>query len=79
MCVVGLVVLVVADYLLAEREEGRGGEGGTDVEEGGGWGVVVGDVLVLLGAVCYSISNVGQEKMVKNNRFFFWFYFCRFC
>mmetsp|Transcript_32317 Transcript_32317/g.50547 ORF Transcript_32317/g.50547 Transcript_32317/m.50547 type:complete len:378 (-) Transcript_32317:69-1202(-) len=62
VCVIGLVVLVIADYRLAEEE---GEYEGTEDAGGDGWRAVLGDGLVLMGSVCYAISNVGQEKMVK--------------
>ncbi|XP_053241726.1 solute carrier family 35 member F2 isoform X2 [Podarcis raffonei] len=53
VCLLGVGTMVGAD-VLAERHNGEG----TDV--------VIGDVLVLLGASLYAISNVSEEYIVKN-------------
>ncbi|NWV76400.1 S35F2 protein, partial [Dasyornis broadbenti] len=53
VCLVGVGTMVGAD-ILAGRQESEGS------------GVVIGDVLVLLGASLYAISNVGEEYIVKN-------------
>ncbi|XP_064574234.1 solute carrier family 35 member F2 isoform X3 [Zonotrichia leucophrys gambelii] len=53
ICLLGVATMVGAD-ILAGREEGEGSD------------VVIGDVLVLLAASLYAISNVGEEYIVKN-------------
>ncbi|NWW78518.1 S35F2 protein, partial [Climacteris rufus] len=52
VCLLGVGTMVGAD-ILSGRQEGEGS------------GVVIGDVLVLLGASLYAISNVGEEYIVK--------------
>uniref|UniRef100_A0A8C5T1K9 Solute carrier family 35 member F2 n=1 Tax=Malurus cyaneus samueli TaxID=2593467 RepID=A0A8C5T1K9_9PASS len=52
ICLLGVGTMVGAD-ILAGRQEGEGSD------------VVIGDVLVLLGASMYAISNVGEEYIVK--------------
>ncbi|XP_039574668.1 solute carrier family 35 member F2 isoform X1 [Passer montanus] len=53
ICLLGVGIMVGAD-ILSGREEGEGSD------------VVIGDVLVLLAASLYAISNVGEEYIVKN-------------
>uniref|UniRef100_A0A7M4F7H8 Solute carrier family 35 member F2 n=1 Tax=Crocodylus porosus TaxID=8502 RepID=A0A7M4F7H8_CROPO len=53
VCLLGVGTMVGAD-ILAGRQEGEGSD------------VVIGDVLVLLGASLYAISNVSEEYIVKN-------------
>ncbi|XP_063250656.1 solute carrier family 35 member F2 [Prinia subflava] len=53
ICLLGVGTMVGAD-ILAGRQEGEGSD------------VVIGDVLVLLGASLYAISNVSEEYIVKN-------------
>ncbi|XP_066477337.1 solute carrier family 35 member F2 [Tiliqua scincoides] len=53
VCLLGVGTMVGAD-ILAGREEGEG------------IAVVVGDILVLVGASLYAISNVSEEYIVKN-------------
>ncbi|NXU35206.1 S35F2 protein, partial [Drymodes brunneopygia] len=53
ICLLGVGTMVGAD-ILAGRQDGEGSD------------VVIGDVLVLLGASLYAISNVGEEYIVKN-------------
>uniref|UniRef100_A0A670ZLK4 Solute carrier family 35 member F2 n=2 Tax=Pseudonaja textilis TaxID=8673 RepID=A0A670ZLK4_PSETE len=53
VCLLGVGTMVGAD-ILAGRQDGEGSD------------VVVGDVLVLLGASLYAISNVSEEYIVKN-------------
>ncbi|NWW35185.1 S35F2 protein, partial [Panurus biarmicus] len=53
ICLLGVGTMVGAD-ILAGRPDGEGSD------------VVIGDVLVLLGASLYAISNVGEEYIVKN-------------
>ncbi|XP_066031884.1 solute carrier family 35 member F2 [Chamaea fasciata] len=53
ICLLGVGAMVGAD-ILAGRNEGEGSD------------VVIGDVLVLLGASLYAISNVSEEYIVKN-------------
>uniref|UniRef100_A0ACB8FGG1 Uncharacterized protein n=1 Tax=Sphaerodactylus townsendi TaxID=933632 RepID=A0ACB8FGG1_9SAUR len=53
VCLLGVGTMVGAD-ILAGRQEGEGSN------------VVIGDVLVLLGASLYAISNVSEEYIVKN-------------
>ncbi|KAM4904576.1 solute carrier family 35 member F2 [Sylvia borin] len=53
ICLLGVGAMVGAD-ILAGRSEGEGSD------------VVIGDVLVLLGASLYAISNVSEEYIVKN-------------
>ncbi|KAJ6662287.1 hypothetical protein lerEdw1_012451 [Lerista edwardsae] len=53
VCLVGVGTMVGAD-ILAGRKEGEG------------IAVVVGDILVLVGASLYAISNVSEEYIVKN-------------
>ncbi|NXA83371.1 S35F2 protein, partial [Thryothorus ludovicianus] len=52
ICLLGVTTMVGAD-ILSGRQEGEGS------------GVVIGDVLVLLAASLYAISNVGEEYIVK--------------
>jgi solute carrier family 35 protein F1/2 len=54
LCLFGLALLVTSD-LLQDRYK--------DATQGND--IVIGDVLVLLGCICYGISNVGQEHLVK--------------
>ncbi|XP_062983802.1 solute carrier family 35 member F2 [Elgaria multicarinata webbii] len=53
VCLLGVGTMVGAD-ILAGRQDGEGNN------------VVIGDVLVLLGASLYAISNVSEEYIVKN-------------
>ncbi|NXP28862.1 S35F2 protein, partial [Scytalopus superciliaris] len=53
VCLLGVGTMVGAD-ILAGRQDGEGSD------------VVIGDVLVLLGASLYAISNVSEEYIVKN-------------
>ncbi|XP_032646593.1 solute carrier family 35 member F2 isoform X3 [Chelonoidis abingdonii] len=53
VCLLGVGAMVGAD-ILAGRQNGEGSD------------VVVGDVLVLLGASLYAVSNVSEEYIVKN-------------
>ncbi|NWR11634.1 S35F2 protein, partial [Paradoxornis webbianus] len=53
ICLLGVGAMVGAD-ILAGRNKGEGSD------------VVIGDVLVLLGASLYAISNVSEEYIVKN-------------
>ncbi|NXQ42898.1 S35F2 protein, partial [Catharus fuscescens] len=53
ICLLGVGAMVGAD-ILAGRPEGEGSD------------VVIGDLLVLLAASLYAISNVGEEYIVKN-------------
>nr|XP_060626988.1 solute carrier family 35 member F2 [Anolis sagrei ordinatus] len=53
VCLLGVGTMVGAD-ILAGRPDGEGSD------------VVIGDVLVLLGASLYAISNVSEEYIVKN-------------
>ncbi|KAF7250782.1 Solute carrier family 35 member F2 [Varanus komodoensis] len=53
VCLLGVGTMVGAD-ILAGRKDGEGSN------------VVIGDVLVLLGASLYAISNVSEEYIVKN-------------
>ncbi|XP_005516291.1 PREDICTED: solute carrier family 35 member F2 [Pseudopodoces humilis] len=53
ICLLGVGTMVGAD-ILSGREDGEGSD------------VVIGDVLVLLGASLYAISNVCEEYIVKN-------------
>ncbi|NXQ13086.1 S35F2 protein, partial [Peucedramus taeniatus] len=53
ICLLGVGTMVGAD-ILSGRQEGEGSD------------VVIGDVLVLLAASLYAISNVGEEYIVKN-------------
>ncbi|NXO69186.1 S35F2 protein, partial [Phainopepla nitens] len=53
ICLLGVGTMVGAD-ILAGRQESEGSD------------VVIGDVLVLLAASLYAISNVGEEYIVKN-------------
>ncbi|NWV36807.1 S35F2 protein, partial [Grantiella picta] len=53
VCLLGVGTMVGAD-ILAGRDEGEGSD------------VVIGDLLVLLGASFYAISNVGEEYIVKS-------------
>uniref|UniRef100_A0A8C0F4I2 Solute carrier family 35 member F2 n=1 Tax=Bubo bubo TaxID=30461 RepID=A0A8C0F4I2_BUBBB len=53
VCLLGVGTMVGAD-ILAGRQESEGSD------------VVIGDVLVLLGASLYAISNVSEEYIVKN-------------
>uniref|UniRef100_A0A8D0H8A5 Solute carrier family 35 member F2 n=1 Tax=Sphenodon punctatus TaxID=8508 RepID=A0A8D0H8A5_SPHPU len=53
VCLVGVGTMVGAD-IVAGRQDGEGSD------------VVIGDVLVLLGASLYAISNVSEEYIVKN-------------
>ncbi|XP_077197701.1 solute carrier family 35 member F2 isoform X1 [Paroedura picta] len=53
VCLLGVGTMVGAD-ILAGRQEGEGSN------------VVIGDILVLLGASLYAISNVSEEYIVKN-------------
>jgi solute carrier family 35, member F1/2 len=53
VCVIGLILLVTADYFLSSRSEEKGSN------------VVIGDLLVIAGATLYAISNVTQEYSVK--------------
>ncbi|NXP64856.1 S35F2 protein, partial [Chloropsis cyanopogon] len=53
ICLLGVGTMVGAD-ILSGRSEGEGSD------------VVIGDVLVLLAASLYAISNVGEEYIVKN-------------
>ncbi|XP_061485577.1 solute carrier family 35 member F2 isoform X2 [Rhineura floridana] len=53
VCLLGVGTMVGAD-ILAGRHDGEGSD------------VVIGDVLVLLGASLYAISNVSEEYIVKN-------------
>ncbi|TRZ24800.1 hypothetical protein HGM15179_002298 [Zosterops borbonicus] len=53
ICLLGVGAMVGAD-ILSGRNEGEGSD------------VVIGDVLVLLGASLYAISNVSEEYIVKN-------------
>ncbi|NWV07200.1 S35F2 protein, partial [Ptilonorhynchus violaceus] len=53
ICLLGVGAMVGAD-ILAGRQDSEGS------------GVVIGDVLVLLGASLYAISNVSEEYIVKN-------------
>lgn len=56
LCLVGLAVLVATDFY--------GGRNDSDYEQSHP-NKVFGDLLVLLGCVCYSISNFGQERIVQ--------------
>ncbi|NXL74257.1 S35F2 protein, partial [Leptocoma aspasia] len=53
ICLLGVGTMVGAD-ILSGRQDGEGSD------------VVIGDVLVLLAASLYAISNVGEEYIVKN-------------
>ncbi|NXM92047.1 S35F2 protein, partial [Oenanthe oenanthe] len=53
ICLLGVATMVGAD-ILSGRPEGEGSD------------VVIGDLLVLLAASLYAISNVGEEYIVKN-------------
>ncbi|NWT92868.1 S35F2 protein, partial [Urocynchramus pylzowi] len=53
ICLLGVATMVGAD-ILSGRQEGEGSD------------VVIGDVLVLLAASLYAISNVGEEYIVKS-------------
>uniref|UniRef100_A0A286XZT2 Solute carrier family 35 member F2 n=1 Tax=Cavia porcellus TaxID=10141 RepID=A0A286XZT2_CAVPO len=53
VCLLGVGTMVGAD-ILAGRKDGSGSD------------VLIGDILVLLGASLYSVSNVSEEYIVKN-------------
>ena len=61
MCVCGLGVVVLSDYMLA----GEDGEGDTRTHTDTHPQAVKGDLLCLLGAGLYASSNVMQEAVVK--------------
>ena len=60
LCIIGLVILVYSD---AKDDDQQNTDGGSNIN--GNLRNVVGDVMVLGASVCYSISNVGGEAMVK--------------
>jgi solute carrier family 35 protein F1/2 len=54
LCLAGLVVLVVTDVRSGRNDE-------NEIKKN----KLLGDMFVLLGCVCYAISNLGQEHLVK--------------
>lgn len=61
LCVIGLGLLVASD-ILQERYKTDGDAAAAPA----GSQLLIGDLLVLCGCVCYGISNIGQELVVKH-------------
>eukprot|EP01112_Ceratiomyxa_fruticulosa_P020931 TRINITY_DN7262_c0_g2_i1.p1 TRINITY_DN7262_c0_g2~~TRINITY_DN7262_c0_g2_i1.p1 ORF type:complete len:340 (-),score=44.60 TRINITY_DN7262_c0_g2_i1:280-1299(-) len=53
VCISGIVILVLSDTLSKEHNDSASGP-------------IIGDILCLSGAFLYAVSNVGQEKMIKD-------------